>query len=89
MNRACELERKCSTEKNNHMNKKNQQKQKRDDTAAIVAEMQGVSAAYVRMIINGKRNNKAILKTYKQLQEGKKQLIETVRNQLPYPDQYT
>ncbi|MGV8094383.1 MAG: hypothetical protein AB2L24_21210 [Mangrovibacterium sp.] len=71
------------------MNKKNQQKQKRDDTAAIVAEMQGVSAAYVRMIINGKRNNKAILKTYKQLQEGKKRLIETVRNQLPYPDQYT
>jgi hypothetical protein len=68
------------------MNKKNQQKQKRDDTAAIVAEMQGVSAAYVRMIINGKRKNKAILKTYMQLQEGKKRLIENVRSQLPYPD---
>lgn len=63
------------------MGKKNQQKQKRDDSAAIVAELQGVSAAYVRMIISGKRKNKAILKTYMQLQEGKKQLIETIKKQ--------
>jgi hypothetical protein len=68
------------------MKKKNQQKQKRDDTAAIVAEIQGVSAAYVRMIINGKRKNKTILKTYMQLQEGKRRLIETVRDQRPYPN---
>lgn len=69
------------------MKGKNQQKQKRDDTAAIVAEMQGVSAAYVRMIINGKRKNKSILKTYMQLQEGKRRLIENVKNQLPCQDQ--
>ncbi|MDD4191675.1 MAG: hypothetical protein PHI28_10100 [Mangrovibacterium sp.] len=62
------------------MEKKN--RQKRDDTAAIVAEIQGVSAAYVRMIINGKRKNKTILKTYLQLQEGKRRLIETVKDQL-------
>jgi|GEM_PF-2998334 len=68
------------------MKRKDQQKQQRDDTAAIVAAMQGVSASYVRMIINGKRKNKAILKTYEQLREGKKRLIETVRNQLPYPN---
>lgn len=68
------------------MKKKNQQKQKRDDTAAIVAEIQGVSAAYVRMIINGKRKNKTILNTYMQLQEGKRRLIETVRDQLPHPN---
>jgi len=66
------------------MEKETQQKQKRDDTAAIVAEIQGVSAAYVRMIVNGKRENETILKTYVQLQEGKKQLIEAIKNQLPY-----
>jgi hypothetical protein len=68
------------------MRQRDQQKQQRDDTAAIVAAMQGVSASYVRMIINGKRKNKAILKTYEQLREGKKRLIEAVRNQLPYPN---
>lgn len=68
------------------MRQRDQQKQQRDDTAAIVAAMQGVSASYVRMIINGKRKNKAILKTYEQLREGKRRLIETVRNQLPYPN---
>ena len=66
------------------MEKETHQRQKRDDTAAIVAEIQGVSAAYVRMIVNGKRENETILKTYLQLMEGKKRLIEAIKNQLPY-----
>jgi len=63
------------------------QKQRRDDTASIVAEIHGVSAAYVRMIINGKRENEAIRSTYRQLKQRKRLLIETVKNQFQHSQQ--
>lgn len=54
------------------------QKRTRDDTASIVAEIHGVSAAYVRMVVNGKRENKSILRTYEHIKYGKKMLINQV-----------
>jgi hypothetical protein len=54
------------------------QKRSRDDTASIVAQIHGVSAAYVRMVVNGKRENQAILGTYRQFEYKKKLLITQV-----------
>jgi hypothetical protein len=54
------------------------QKRTRDDTASIVAEIHGVSAAYVRMVVNGKRENQTILRTYQHIKRGKKMLITEV-----------
>ncbi|MEB0299587.1 hypothetical protein [Mucilaginibacter sp. 5C4] len=50
------------------------EKEKRDDTATLTARAHSVSASYVRMVVNGKRKNEAILATYNTILEAKDNL---------------
>jgi hypothetical protein len=57
------------------------QKEKKDDTASLTAAAHGVSASYVRMVVNGKRKNESILSTFNSILEAKDKLskpLETV-----------
>lgn len=40
---------------------------KRDDTATLTAQVHSCTAAYVRMVVSGKRKNEAILSTYNKI----------------------
>lgn len=57
---------------------------KRDDTAAIIARIHGVSARYVRMVAAGERNNDAILSSIIEMKQGKNELIEAVKKLVPF-----
>lgn len=57
---------------------------KRDDTATIVAEKYRVTDGYVRKVINGKRNNPAILATYIEFKQAKNKLIQAVERLVPF-----
>lgn len=62
-------------------------KQKRDDTATIVADIMGVTADYVRKVINGDRENEDILAVYMELKQGKSRLVEAVRHAIESYDE--
>ncbi len=52
---------------------------KRDEAASVVAKLHNVSDRYVRMVINGDRENQAILYSYFDYIEGKNALIEKIK----------
>jgi hypothetical protein len=49
---------------------------KRDDTATLTAKAHNVTAAYVRMVINGVRKNESILSTYQTILKTKEELSQ-------------
>lgn len=46
------------------------------------ADLTGFSERYVRMVINGERDNQLVMNTYMTLWEGENTLLETVKNTL-------
>jgi flavorubredoxin len=52
---------------------------KRDDTATIVADIYGVTASYVRLVVNGKRKNGVILESYNTLREQKQAIVNDLK----------
>lgn len=54
------------------------EKEKKDDTATLTAQAHGVTPAYVRMIVNGKRKNESILSTFNTILEAKDNLSKPV-----------
>ncbi len=56
------------------------EKEKRDDTASLTAQAHGVSAAYVRMIVNGVRKNESILSTYNKILRAKEKLSQPLES---------
>lgn len=56
------------------------EKEKKDDTATLTAQAHGVTASYVRMVVNGKRNNESILSTYKEILQAKDNLSKPVNS---------
>lgn len=50
-------------------------KTERNDLAAITASITGVSARYVRYVINGERNNDIVFDTYMNLRAGRDSAI--------------
>ena len=59
-------------------------RKKRDDTAAIVAQIHHVTDGYVRKVINGERNNDSILSSYIKIKQEKNKLIEAVKELVPF-----
>lgn len=61
---------------------------KRDTQRAALtnktAEIMGVSPRYVRMVINGERNDEAVLVVYMELKEGGNRLVEAVKKLVPF-----
>ena len=51
---------------------------KRDDTAAITANICGVSDNLVRKVMRGERENELVVSVYMELVEGKRELINRV-----------
>ena len=56
------------------------EKEKKDDTATLTAQAHNVTASYVRMVVNGKRNNPAILTTFNSILEAKDKLSKPLEN---------
>lgn len=56
---------------------------KRDDTAAIVASIYGVTADYVRKVRRGDRTNDEILSAYMDFKDGKRCLTEAIKQLVP------
>ena len=54
------------------------EKDKKDDTATLAAQAHSVTPSYVRMVVNGKRNNEAILNTYNAILEAKNNLSKPI-----------
>jgi len=65
----------CSQQRNKKLSNK-MEKEKKDDTATLTAQAHGVSASYVRMVVNGKRNNESILSTFNTILETKNKLSQ-------------
>lgn len=68
----------------NNLDKASRKSKRGDDTAALVAEMYGVTVRYVNMVIEGTRYNEKIVASYMQLKEGKSLLIEAVKKAVPF-----
>lgn len=58
-------------------------KQKRDEAAAVVASIFGLSARAVRMVINGETNNEPVLEAVMTYKEGKSKLIQEIERLVP------
>lgn len=56
---------------------------RRDDTAAIVAKMFGVTEDYVRKVRNGDREDEEILATIIEFEQGKNNLIKAIEKMIP------
>ena len=56
---------------------------KRRDVAALVADIHKVSARYVRYVIDGDRENEAIMATYMEIVEQDNLLLNAVRKAVP------
>lgn len=67
------------------MQKVKNKRSKRDDTAAIIAQIHGVSARYVRMVRAGDRKNEEILASLVDFQVGKRVLIQSIEKVVPTP----
>lgn len=55
-----------------------------DETARVVAGMYGVSERYVRMVMDGERDNDEILAACIEYKNGKNLLVEAVRSMIPF-----
>jgi len=58
-------------------------RQLRDDTARIVAELHGVSQRYVAMVRSGERDNDDIMESLIEYQQGKNKLIKHLEKLVP------
>lgn len=56
---------------------------KRRDVASLVAQIHGVTPRYVRMVMNGERENEAIVETYMEIVEQDNLLLENIRKAVP------
>jgi len=65
------------------MNKPKARTKTRDDVANIIADLMGVTPDYVRKVRRGDREDEEIFSMIMELQEGKNQLIETVKQLVP------
>jgi hypothetical protein len=54
--------------------------QQRDETAAIVAEIFGFTPRYVRLVMNGDRENREVLMATIEYRQGKNLLVEEIRD---------
>jgi hypothetical protein len=58
-------------------------KSKYDDTAEVIAAIHNVSSRYVRMVMEGERNNREILISTVEYRQAKKELIRTIQSYVP------
>jgi hypothetical protein len=61
-----------------------QKRKKRDEVASIIADIHGVTPAYVRMVINGEKQNDAILIDYLTYNQEKNKLIQSLKQTVPF-----
>lgn len=69
-------------------NKQALKQKKNDETATVIAGLYGVSAAYVRMVMAGDRENEEILAACIEYKNGKNILVETVKSLIPFTNSY-
>ena len=60
------------------------ERKKRNDTAKIIASIARVSPAYVRMVMNGDKENDDILTASILYEQGKSRLIQEVKKLVPF-----
>jgi hypothetical protein len=65
------------------MGKTTKKAKNRDEVAAIVAEIHGVSPRYVNMVRNGERENEEILASLVEYKQSKSKLIQHLRKLVP------
>lgn len=73
------------------MGKTTRKNKKRDEVAAIVADIHGVSPRYVRMVRDGERDDDEILATLIEYTQGKNELIRALEKTVsinPNPKRY-
>jgi hypothetical protein len=56
---------------------------KRSETARLVAQLHGVTPRYVRMVINGERENEEITQTYIDYEQKRNKLIQHLQKLVP------
>jgi predicted transcriptional regulator len=59
-------------------------RKKNTETASTIAGLAGVTPAYVRMVLNGEKENQEILDAAIIYEEGKNELLEKVRELVPF-----
>lgn len=64
--------------------KQAQKRKKNTETAYEIASKFGVTPRYVRMVLNGERDNQAILDAAIIYEEGKNELLEKVKELVPF-----
>lgn len=64
------------------MAKPQDNKRKIDSAVAIVADMFGVTLSYVRMIRDGKRKNKVILRIYQKIKSDTGAIIKSAKDSI-------
>lgn len=64
--------------------KQTSKRRKNTETASTIADIAGVTPRYVRMILNGDKDNQAILDAAIIYEEGKNKLLEEVKKLVPF-----
>lgn len=57
---------------------------KKTETASTIADIAGKTPRYVRMVINGERENSAILDAAIIYEEGRNELIQKIKELVPF-----
>lgn len=68
---------------NETMPKPTKKQVKRRDVARLVAQVHGVTPRYVRMVMNGERENEAIMDTFMEIVEQDNMLLEAIQKAAP------
>lgn len=65
-------------------NKQSPKGSRRTETASTIADIANVTPRYVRMVLNGERENEDILTAAIVYEEGKNELLEKVKQLVPF-----
>lgn len=64
--------------------KQGHKRRKKTETASTIADISGLTPRYVRMVINGERENSAVLDAAIIYEEGRNELIEKIKELVPF-----
>lgn len=67
-----------------NQNKQEINLKRRKETAAVVADIAHVTPAYVRMVMNGDKENEKILTATVMYEQGKSKLIKAIEKAVPF-----
>lgn len=67
-----------------NQNKQEINSKRRKETASVIADIARVSPAYVRMVMNGDKNNDQILTATVMYEQGKSKLIKAIEKAVPF-----